>query len=629
MTSTGFKFDDTANVNTGSGNQTNVTNNHYHARQRVRRSLRFIAAEEIRRRAERFVAPAGFPFAAFTRSSTVVLSGTSESGARTTALMLLTARGNSHLDELRVLDDRSDDEDPALDTTQLKAGERLLLDLCATDDDRVRAMQPDLEAYQAEVTRKQARLVLLVRPDQVSLLADALAALRVDVDRPDGAEVLRAHLVPEGIRLPDPPPPVARLADCLRSDPVGRIADLARVVVKARDTGQGKTIDTWLAAAMAARFERAVQAQKLFSGDQQAARRALLVAAAFLPGAPVEALATAEQALHREIEIPAADEHVLDGTHLAERMATAHLRADGCRTVEFTDFALDSALRTHFWTYFPGLRAEVAEWVGTVAVSEDMPYEAAADLVDRYAELQLTTGAPEPLLALARTWSDHRRGVALAAQAVAIGLRDNRSSTAARRYVYHRATDHSLPTSFARVLVDACVEDIAPTRPFQALVRLHHFTRHRDTKVVSAALDALVGLVRKHGLHRWLLDRLLDQRMDSANRAILLALDLPRHMATETRTRDNQVQLWEALLRDTTRVVPPDDLWRWIGTDPALVVRACAGRSVLLNELFVLARAQVRQAQEAQARQAAIARAEKLLPLIDAALDTSERSGRA
>ncbi len=624
---TSYDFHGTGNVNSGSGTQ----NNYIHIPLRRRRELRVVAGEEIRRLAGRFVRPERFPFDVFTRSNTAVLTGQDGSGRRTTALMLLTDVGKNDVDRLRVLDDRTDDPDnPAFNVEELRPGEPLLLDLCETDEGRVRELQPQLEFYRTAVADKKARLVVVVRPDQVEHLADSLAALVVRFERPDGTAVLRAHLASDGINLPDSLPAADRLPDYLRNSAVGAIAALARLTVEARDTGRGTSLPEWLSAALGAQLERAAQAAKLFTDQQRASARTLLVVAAFLPGAPLEAMVSAEAVFGGMVKLPREDRHVLEGAHLAERMAQVSLRVDARRTVEFTDLAMDSALRTHFWTYFPDLRDRVEQWVHAVPSLPTMPYRAAADLLDRFAELLLITGPPEPLMKLARRWTgdDAKRKPELAAQALAIGLRHDRWSKRFRDYVYLRSREPDLPVAFAQVLIAVCVEDIAPNQPPQALVRLHHFTRHNDRSVRSAAHDALIGSVERYGFQRWLLYRLVRGDLKETDRDILLDLDVPSRMAHEYHTRRNLLNLWQQLFSVTTHDVPPAKLWEWIGGDPALVVEACNGRVVLLNELFVLARAQVRQAEDPVARRTTVDRTRTLLRHINMALHIGGSKGQ-
>ncbi|NUT48326.1 MAG: hypothetical protein HOV94_13605 [Saccharothrix sp.] len=624
---TSYDFLGPANVNSGDGTQIN----HFHAPVRRRRALRFVADEEIRWLAARFVEPRQFPFDVFTRSNTAVLTGPSGSGRRTTALMLLTESGTSDVNRLRVLDDKTDDPDnPTFDVEELRPGERLLLDLCETDEGGVRELQAQLEHYRSLVAEREARLVIVVRPDQVEYLADSLAALVVPIERPDGAAVLRAHLAPDNVVLPNPPPASDRLQKYLRHSTLGGVAVLARLTVEARNTERGTNLAEWLSAALEAQHERAAQAAKLFTDHQRASTRSLLVVAAFLSGAPLEALVSAESVFHGMVKLTRDDRHVLEGAHLAERMAQVSLRIDGHRTVEFTDLAMDSALRNHFWIYFPDLRDRIARWVKAVASLPTMPYQAAADLLDRFADLLLITGPPDPLTTLARQWSvDAKRKPELATQALSIGLRHDKWSKAFREYIYLRSREHNLPAAFAHVLITACVEDIAPNQPPQALVRLHHFTRHNDGSVRTTAHNALIRTVERYGFQRWLLYRLVRGDLEEGDRDILLDLVVPPKMAHEHHTRRNLSTLWRRMFRNGTHAARPVRLWEWIGRDPALVVEACDGRPALLNELFLLARERVRSAEDPETRRAVVGTARTLLRHIDAALRISGSEGRA
>ncbi|WP_026425768.1 hypothetical protein [Actinokineospora inagensis] len=605
-----------SNINSGTGPQ----HNHFYAPQRRRREPRFFSTEEIRRLAGRFVVPPGFPADAFTRSSTILITGPNGAGKVTAALMLLTDRGSADV-ALRVLDDQAPDpDDPVLDANELRQDDRLLLNLCDVPESRVRELRPELEAYLAAVARAQARLVVVAGIRQLPWLPDSLVAQQRQIQRPDGTDVLREHLAAEGIRLPTTLSQLERLSDYLTGSPYD-IAELARTTVQARDHGDGDDPVAWLRSALAARLDRADQAANLFINHQEAGTRVLMATAAFLSGAPLDALVAAEAMFGRMVKLPRDDQHAMAGAHLAERMGEVGLHADGRRTVAFTQLEMDSALRTHFWTYFPDLRPTVELWVREVTGASVLPGETADNLLTRYADLLLTTGNGLRLTKLAEHWSTtpkRREHPELAARALRIGLRDPEWSGRFREFVYDRSRARDLKSEFAKVLITACEQDIAPNRPPQALVRLHHFTRHSDPDVRALAHDTLIRAVHRYGFQRWLLYRLCrSENLSDTDRAIVLDLQIPPAMAGEYHTRRNLLTLWQQIFRDTTRTDRPDLLWEWLGRDPELVIEACGGRANLLNELYLLARDQVRHAVD---RRSAVARANTVLRHVDAAL---------
>ncbi|WP_033442547.1 hypothetical protein [Saccharothrix sp. NRRL B-16314] len=572
--------------------------NHFHEVRRRRREARLVADDHVRWLAERFVPPGRFPWHALAAPGTVVLTGPDGAGLRTAAFMLLTGNGETGLTELRELADRTEDDEPALDPAEIAEDERLLLDLTATEPDRVDRMRPELEAYRAEVATRRARLVVVVREDQRHLLADSLADLVKPVDPPPGDLVLKAHLRLGEFEVP------ADVRDHLAAASPREVAALARLALEARTADPDGTVAEWLRAATSAQVRRDAEAAELFQKHQEGSARALAVVAAFLSGAPLEALVQGEAAFRRLVELPGDDTHALDGDYLAERMTRVGLRTGGTRSVAFTSLGLDSAVRTHFWTYFPDLRQRMPDWVRAAVALRDVDDRTAADLVARFAEQALATGRVDLLTGLAQRWGSGARPD-LALRVLTTGLEHPRWSWAFRKHVYHRSRAVDLSPGYAQVLITACAVGIAPSWPTQALVRLHNLTRHHDDEVRVEARQALLDLVHRRKFQRRLLHRLTERGLRPEDHAILYDLDVPPYLAQGHLTRRTLITAWEQVLAAGADV-PPHALHRWLVQDPGLLVAACAGRPRLLDHLYLAARAS--------------GDAARLRPLIDSAL---------
>ncbi|WP_086856145.1 hypothetical protein [Amycolatopsis lexingtonensis] len=611
-----YTFEGPGFVHGGTGDQ----HNHFVLEMRRRRPAQFVAGEHIKWLAERFVWPAPLGRRALRDSRTLVLTGPEGSGRRSAALMCLTEQATLDAGRLRELSDRSEDDGPALDPADIRPGERLLLDLTHTDDHHVRELRRELEGFRAAVDDQDARLVVVIRREQRILLPESLIATVIPIDRPSGPEVFEAYLSAEGLSLPKPLPPLDAPAPFLATSPMREVVELASLTTAvARRTGRG-TLAEWAREAVAAHSERGEQAAALFREHQDPVLRALLVVSAFLPGATLDAMVEAEGAFSRLVNLPREEKHVLDGAYLAERMAMVRLHTDGRKAVEFKDLALDKAVRTHFWTYFPELRDKMSEWVAVVTALPNVGMPAASALADHYADQVLTTGPVSPLQDLARRWSANDGQKVLALQVLDAGLQHSTYSPEFRKFVYHRAKNPNTEAGFAEVLIEACTETIAPERPTQAMVRLHYFTGHSNPSVRALAHRRLLALVSARGFERWLLHRLATVSPRPTDSALLLALDIPARLAAERSAKTNLRVLWHRLLAEGISTLPEAPVQRWLDQHPALLVEACDGQVRLLSTLYAFARDQVDRAVDGEARQVRRESALTLQHFIDAAM---------
>ncbi|QKV79604.1 hypothetical protein [Amycolatopsis sp. Hca4] len=591
---------------------------------RPRRADRFVSADYVAWLAKRFVGPD----ALFDGRRTIVVTGADGAGRRSAALMALTENATLDTGRLRELPDRSeDDEEPPLSPAEIRPGERLLLDLTGTDDQDVRGIRRDLEAFRHAVDDQDARLAVVVRIDQRALLPEWNAGMFKSIERPSGPAVFEAHLSAENIPLSSTFEVAEDLRLYLAGSPLREVADLAALTAEAARRGaHGTSLADWTREAVAAHAGRGDEAALLFREHQDPALRTLLVVSAFLPGASLDAMVAAENAFTAIVKPPVEEKHGLTGSYLAERMAKVRLHVDGRRDVAFTQLALDKAVRAHFWTYFPDLRGQLSEWVAHVAPS--LEHAVAAGLVDHFAEQVLVTGPLEASYTLARHWSTDIGSRPLALRMLDTGLQDDSRAPEFRRFVYECARKPSTPAGFATVMIEACTATISPARPTQALVRLHYFTRNSDEAVRTLARERLLDLVHRRGFERWLIHRLATTGPHPADRAILLELRVPRSLAAGERTRERLRSLWRPLVSDGFAALPEGPVQAWLADHPLLLVEACDGQVRLLRRLYKFACDSVARATNEEARQMTVQCALTLQHHIDLRM-TAERRGEA
>ncbi len=599
----------------------------YAAGFRNRRADRFVSDEYIAWLAKRYVRPEAPRGPLFGEHRTIVVTGPDGAGRRSAALMALTDNATLDAGRLRELPDRTEDDLlRPLDPAEIRPGERLLLDLTRTDDQHIRDLRPELEVFRHAVDHQDARLAVVVRREQRALLPEWNAAMVKSVERPLGQAVFEAHLSAEAISLPTVFQAPDDLQPYLTDSPAREVADLAFLTAEAaRRSTHGLTLNDWVREAVAAHADRGDHAASLFRDHQDPALRALLVVAAFLPGASLDSMVAAESAFTKIVKSPPEEKHALAGRYLAERMEKVKLHVNGRRDVAFTELALDKAVRAHFWTYFPDLRGQVSEWVAHAAPR--LEPQSAAALVEYFAEQALATGPVEALYTLARRWSGDSGPKSLALQVLDTGLRDNARAPEFRRFVYDWARKSRTPAGFATVMIEACTVTIAPARPTQAMVRLHYFTRSDDASVRDLARERLLELVHRRGFERWLIHRLTTVGSHPADRAILLELRVPASLAAGERTRDRLRSLWRPLMADDIGTLPEEPVRAWLAEHPLLLVEACDQQVRLLSRLYAFARDQVRTADE-ESREARLRSALALQHHIDTRM-TAARRGEA
>ena len=182
----------------------------------------------------------------------------------------------------------------------------------------------------------------------------------------------------------------------------------------------------------------------------------------------------------------------------------------------------------------------------------------------------LQRARPDDVVAAINSWAfGNSAQVALAASALAYGLEDDRTRRWFHRQCYRWASARTLRPQIAELVIAACVGNIAPNHPGEAVVRLHQLCRNHDSRVVESAGSALFSLADDRRALRRLLARLTTfphGRLDhhEIDRDLFLAVARPTALAVggddtealiaDPGVRDDLVMGW----RSNPRPASPD-----------------------------------------------------------------------
>lgn len=607
------------NINSGSGQQY-IYYVDAASQQLLRRGRdpRATARDHLVRLSERFVEPPGYDTASSRIQSDgcVLLTGPPGGGRHAAAQMLLYGMddGDGVIQELP--DTPSGPGEPVLDASIVSAGDLLLLDLSATEDEHVREIMRDLPSFRATVCEREARLAVVLPPGQAHLIEGELRPLMTTLARPGGYAVLRSHLWWNNVPFSDEQlRDVAALRPHLDRGPMRELAELARLVATAR-TGQG-SFPKWLTDALAALADRTGAVAELVKEKLPASRqRALFLAAAMLAEAPSDEIYHAMVKLLAALDHPSDERPELEHDALTDQLAKIDMVVDSATLARFNTLAFDRAVRTYFWDNFPGLQPKLCDWVDRVMTSDVLGPERGNRFVTRFAEQALRANRPKDLVSLINGWTsadntgNRARLLPAAALALEHGLNHQRHGRHFRRLIYDWANS-GVPSDAAYLAIRMCTDVIATTHPSEALVRLHHLVRNQSGSTRTASHEALREFVgRDHRQLRLLLNRLahrltsktrpvdFDLFLDVADPAELI--DTPqrsRPLIADANVRADLTAGWRGLVSQrppeywTARIydwlaAAVDERFRDLLLD--VVVDACDNHNTPLSRLYVI-----------------------------------------
>lgn len=563
-------------VQTGSG----VQNNNYYGTTGLRRGPIVLDADAGQVLIRVFVEPPGWPALRdqMREPGVLLLRGAAGSGRRTAALRLLEERADAApVRELSAAVD--DDRGPLFDGDDVVEGDRLLLDLSGSTQEELARAVVELRGFRSAVATAGAFLVVVLPASASPVVLDELRT--VTVQRPDGGAVLASHLdeydlpAPTG-ELPD------RIPELLRTGTpatIARLAWLARLAWPAQpDEPEAGRLHRCLDVAVGAVLDHGQTVTALVKARSGGAERTLLLAAAVFAGRRSGVVCEAERALARRAGLADATVPELARPDLGTRLAVLQAAVRDDRVV-FEGVDLDAALRLHFWAHFPGLRDLFRDWL-----VEHVPRVTAegdpVELVVRFVDACVAVDRSEDVLMAVQHWAIKPASERLAAAALDHGLH-GRTAAGFRRRCREWATQRTLSPPLARLVIDASRYTIAPHRPQQAVVRLHHLLHNADPTVADAAHTALVDLA---GVDRTILRRVLSRFTvpgtgtayleGAADRRLLLAVAAPERLLSappgrraliDDRTVVDQLGTgWRALHARDDADVREAAVWSWL-----------------------------------------------------------------
>ncbi|MEW2456653.1 hypothetical protein [Streptomyces albus] len=614
--------DPSGNVHTGSGPQYNNAH-HYNVTMidpsalsvSTKKATQTLAPEDLSRLRRHFVPPSGLGTARakLSERGTVLLCGAPGSGRRSAALMLLweSHRGPGRLHQLD--EQETEANGSVLDTDQIEAEDRMLLDLTSTDDDRIRQQLSALPHFRAALRERGASLAIVMDSRQRQLVPAEFASFVVEVENPEPLRVLKRTLLYEGVEPDAREWEAPRLTAFLSSAGTGTVAELAAAILHERQHGRpADTFALWRDRALAKlapleRKEVVARIERLLGGTDAA----LVLTTALLPGARADFLESAAEDMLAVLRHPADDQPVLGRTALTARLNAFDARLGEGNRVELSD-GFAAAARDYFWDNYPALRHQLVPWAERTVSAPALAKEERYAFVDRYVEQCLRVGTPEPVQDLVARWTrpdSTQAKASMAARALTLGVLDRRHGSCFRRQIYDWARKPGLSPARAHVVVGVCRGALAASYPDQAVTRLLHLARRQRGTAGDEARDKLLELTGEDArLYRRALSALVGdagapQPVDSR---LFIALAAPERLTAPRdgapaliRGRRVREQLSEGWRRAFTQL--PAEAWRrrladWLdeaARNPAereallhVLVGSCGPRGSALTDLY-------------------------------------------
>ncbi|PJN25034.1 hypothetical protein [Kitasatospora sp. CB02891] len=582
-------------AHSGSGDQYNYiypAGGFPHSRERVR-----IAAEDRRWLSQRFVRPRNLGRASERLAkpgATVLLVGEAGIGRRAAGTVLL----HELPGEEGSFEELPAERDP---DGRLEFGpdDRLLLDLSETTVEGSSTVLDGLGVYRSATERTGARLVVILSSELEQALAPELQLHVVRLERPRGDAVLTRYLrsdellhQPGDLELPE-------LKSLLATAPMRDIARLVRIIGEVKASRRHGTVFAgWCAAAMEAITDWSDQVARQVDELTDGRKRALLLAGAMLDRAPADVAAQWADQLLRLVDHPDNSESALAGPDLLAQLHGLKMTRSQDGRIDFERLSYGAAVRSHFWTYFPGLRDHLRDWVADAIHLAGLGRAERSELVIRFAEQALAAGRPDDLRMLAEQWTSNSGSLPTEAALLLVqGLEHEKYGGAVRRQIYQWAANGRPAPLLARVLTEVCRHELAATHPDLALTRLFHLSkRGESTDATEAVLELARGELR---LLRHLLERIFRNGRAASKHGYGLLLDLLDPSLLRVLPTAPELELvWHRVLTgaDRARWAPAVRSWLTAAavspaweSGPDVMVRAAGSRAGVLNELYLTA----------------------------------------
>ncbi|GAB2734565.1 hypothetical protein GCM10027174_04270 [Salinifilum aidingensis] len=398
-------------------------------------------------------------------------------------------------------------------------GARILINLSAVESAAsLGVVHSDLDGLHRKA-RERGAFLAVVLPERHGEFDRDFNQLLVELRAPSPESVLQRHLEFQQVRTPPSgagsvPFGEVQLREHLATWSMDRVALFARFVRRARDADPQLSLQEWCRRGYQALTRHAVEVQKQV-GDSRPWQRALLFSAAMLVEANVDSVYLAAVRLQQQLHV---DSDALDPlwhqgvvTDLGEIGVTV---AAG-RRVRFSLLDYDTAVRTYFWSNYPGgVRDSLRDWVRDCVADRGFEDEDRARLVAGFVEQAVWVGRARDVCEVAQYWCACARNRPELAQsawsALANGVRQPDAPEAAGeilRQLYRWAGDSTLSRELGRVLVDVCARVIVGDRPTAAITRLRLLAGQSDSDVAESACLSMVELAGDRRLCRRFLAR--------------------------------------------------------------------------------------------------------------------------